>query len=65
MLLGVTASMATCMAQQFDEVTYDREKTVFRLNAPAKARKVVVRIYEEALGGTCLLYTSPSPRDRG
>ena len=52
MLLGVTASMGICMAQQFDEVTYDREKTVFRLNAPAKARKVVVRIYEEALGGT-------------
>ena len=35
----------------FNEVTYSPEKTVFTLFAPNDAKQVVVRIYEEGLGG--------------
>ena len=33
------------------------------LKDPASDRKAVVKQLTEAMGGTCLLYTSPSPRD--
>ncbi len=36
---------------RFDEVTYSPEKTVFTLFAPNDAKQVVVRIYDEGLGG--------------
>ena len=38
-------------AQPFQEVIYSPEKTVFTLFAPNDAKQVVVRIYEEGLGG--------------
>ncbi len=38
----------------FKEVTYSPEKTVFTLFAPNDAKKVVVRIYDEGLGGQAL-----------
>lgn len=41
-------------AQSFDEMVYTPRQTVFNLNAPTKAKKVVVRIYDEGLGGKVL-----------
>ena len=38
-------------AQPFQEVIYSSEKTVFTLFAPNDAKQVVVRIYDEGLGG--------------
>ena len=38
-------------AQPFQEVTYSPEKTMFTLFAPNDAKTVVVRIYDEGLGG--------------
>ena len=38
-------------AQPFQEVAYSPEKTVFTLFAPNDAKQVVVRIYDEGLGG--------------
>ena len=38
-------------AQPFQEVIYSPEKTVFTLFAPNDAKQVVVRIYDEGLGG--------------
>ena len=38
-------------AQTFKEVSYSPEKTVFTLFAPNDAKKVVVRIYQEGIGG--------------
>ena len=38
-------------AQPFQEVIYSHEKTVFTLFAPNDAKQVVVRIYDEGLGG--------------
>ena len=38
-------------AQPFQEVVYSPEKTVFTLFAPNDAKQVVVRIYDEGLGG--------------
>ena len=39
------------VAQPFQEVMYSHEKTVFTLFAPNDAKQVVVRIYDEGLGG--------------
>lgn len=41
-------------AQSFEEMVYTPRQTVFNLNAPTKAKKVVVRIYDEGLGGKVL-----------
>ena len=41
-------------AEPFQEVIYSPEKTVFTLFAPNDAKKVVVRIYQEGLGGKAL-----------
>ena len=38
-------------AQPFQEVIYSSEKTVFTLFAPNDAKQVVLRIYDEGLGG--------------
>ena len=42
------------VAQAFQEVSYSPEKTVFSLFAPSDAKKVIVRIYQEGLGGKTL-----------
>lgn len=38
-------------AQQFNELTYTPEKSTFNLFAPNTAKKVVVRIYDNGIGG--------------
>ena len=45
-----------CIAQDFsfNEMTYSPEATTFRLFAPATAKKVVVRIYKDGIGGKAL-----------
>ena len=43
--------LATAQSFQFDEMTYSPEQTVFKLFAPATAKRVKVRIYQEGLGG--------------
>ena len=45
---------AAAQTQAFQEVSYSPEKTVFTLFAPNDAKKVVVRIYQEGLGGKAL-----------
>ena len=45
---------ATAQTEKFQEVSYSPEKTVFTLFAPNDAKKVVVRIYQEGLGGKAL-----------
>ena len=37
--------------QTFDEMTYSKEATAFRLNAPSKAKGVKIHIYNEGAGG--------------
>ncbi len=37
--------------QTFDEMTYSKEATAFRLNAPSKAKGVKIHIYNEGTGG--------------
>ena len=37
--------------QTFDEMTYSKEATAFRLNAPSKAKGVKIHIYNEGVGG--------------
>lgn len=40
---------ANAQKQLFNEMEYSPEKTVFNLNAPSKAKNVVVRIYDSAV----------------
>lgn len=40
---------ANAQKQLFNEMEYSPEKTVFNLNAPSKAKSVVVRIYDSAV----------------
>ena len=47
----LTALMTTMMAQQFNEMTYTKEKTTFSLFAPDDAKVVKLRIYRDGLGG--------------
>ena len=42
----------TMIAQQtFNELTYSKDASSFRLNAPSKAKSVKVHIYENGVGG--------------
>ena len=45
-----------CIGQDFsfNEMTYSPEATTFRLFAPATAKKVMVRIYKDGIGGKAL-----------
>ena len=38
-------------AQTFDEMVYSPKSTVFNLNAPTSAKRVEVKLYDDALGG--------------
>ena len=53
-LLFPRFAAAQTQTQTFQEVCYSPEKTVFTLFAPNDAKKVVVRIYQEGLGGKAL-----------
>ena len=50
-LLFPRFAAAQTQTQTFQEVSYSPEKTVFTLFAPNDAKNVVVRIYQEGLGG--------------
>ena len=52
----MTTALLTTHAQDFsfDEMTYQPEQTTFKLFAPADARRVVVRIYQQGIGGKAL-----------
>ena len=43
--------LATAQDFCFDEMTYSPEETTFKLFAPANAKNVKVRIYQESMGG--------------
>ena len=43
--------LATAQDFCFDEMTYSPEETTFKLFAPANAKNVKVRIYQEGMGG--------------
>ena len=51
MLISVAASAQDF---SFNEMTYSPEATTFRLFAPATAKRVVVRIYKNGIGGKAL-----------
>ena len=51
MLMTVTTATIQSQDFSFDEVTYTPEATTFKLFAPEDAKKVIVRIYQEGLGG--------------
>ena len=53
-LLFPRFAAAQTQTQTFQEVSYSPEKTVFTLFAPNDAKKVVVRIYQEGLGGKAM-----------
>ena len=53
-LLFPRFAAAQTQTQTFQEVSYSPEKTVFTLFAPNDAKKVVVRIYQNGLGGKVL-----------
>jgi len=50
-LFVTMTTLATAQDFRFDEMTYSPEKTTFKLFAPAEAKNVKVRIYQEGLGG--------------
>ena len=56
-------SPMTTTAQDFnfDEMTYSQSQTVFRLFAPSSAKKVVVRIYKDGVGGKALKTVKMEP----
>ena len=53
-LLLMTGAKMQAKEFQFDEMNYTRERTVFQLFAPQDAKKVVVRIYKEGMGGKAM-----------
>ena len=50
-LLMIVATAASAQDFDFNEMAYTPEQTTFRLFAPAKAKGVKVRIYNQGLGG--------------
>ena len=50
-LLAMTTVMTTAQSFDFNEVDCGPEATTFQLFAPATAKRVVVRIYNEGIGG--------------
>ena len=51
LLFVMMTTLTTAQDFHFDEMTYSPEKTTFKLFAPADAKNVKVRIYQEGLGG--------------
>ena len=45
------AGGAISAQQTFNELTYTKDASSFRLNAPSKAKSVKVHIYEKGVGG--------------
>ena len=65
LLTALLMMVTTAQAQdfRFDEVTYTPQQTTFRLFAPADAKKVVVRIYKDGMGGKALKTIKMTPKD--
>ena len=54
-LFSMVLGTGTISAQTtFDELTYTKEVSSFKLNAPSKAKSVKVNIYNEGVGGTAV-----------
>ena len=52
-VLSMMLASGTIYAQQtFNELTYTKDVSSFKLNAPSKAKSVKVNIYKEGIGGT-------------
>ena len=52
-LVSMVLGTGTISAQTtFDELTYTKEVSSFKLNAPSKAKSVKVNIYKEGIGGS-------------
>lgn len=47
----LAASLTVSAQQTFDELTYTKETSSFKLNAPSKAKSVKVYIYDQGVGG--------------
>jgi len=54
LLFVMMTTFTTARDFRFDEMNYSPEKTTFKLFAPADAKSVKVRIYQEGLGGKAL-----------
>ena len=64
-LVGLTLALAGCATGQYDKITeVSPEKSLLRLYGKAQKGIVPQRV-AFADPWDCLLYTSPSPRDRG
>ena len=51
MLMTITTATIKSQDFSFDEMSYTPEATTFKLFAPDNTKKVIVRIYQEGLGG--------------
>ena len=51
MLMTMTVTAVMSQDNHFDEVTYTPEATTFRLFAPDDLKKVMVRVYNDGIGG--------------
>ena len=52
-VISVMLASGTISAQTtFNEMTYTKDVSSFKLNAPSKAKSVKVNIYKEGIGGT-------------
>ena len=54
LLFVMMKTLTSAQDFRFDEMTYSPEKTTFKLFAPADAKSVKVRIYQDGLGGKAL-----------
>ena len=63
--LFVCAQGLGVRAQDMNEMTYSPRETVFKLHAPANAKRVLVRIYAEGQGGKPLQTLRMKPAGKG
>ena len=54
LLILLSSKAATAQDFHFDEMTYSPAQTTFKLFAPKNAKKVVVRLYKDGVGGKAL-----------
>ena len=54
LLILLSSKAATAQDFHFDEMTYSPAQTTFKLFAPKDAKKVVVRLYKDGVGGKAL-----------
>ncbi|MBR4897490.1 MAG: type I pullulanase [Prevotella sp.] len=54
LLTLLSSKAATAQDFHFDEMTYSSDQTTFKLFAPKDAKKVIVRLYKDGVGGKAL-----------